>query len=91
MTKPRRRTEEQYLDPASSKAEVLSPVDDVTDLPFVTRAIEIAQAGTLSVIMEDGEQVDFPSFPAGHRFEIRATRVRNTGTSVPDGSIVAYY
>jgi hypothetical protein len=36
-------------------------------------------------------QVDFPSFPAGHTFFIRASRIRATGTSVVAGSVIAYY
>jgi hypothetical protein len=88
---PRRRTEEQYLDPASSQYEVVTPADDNTDLKYVSRAIEIALAGTLSVIDEKGDVVNFPSFPAGHRFEIRATRIRLTGTSVAAGNIVVFY
>jgi hypothetical protein len=90
MAKPKRRTEEAQVEQSSSHAAVIVPSDG-NDLPFVTRFIEIAAAGTLSIIDESGAQVDFPSFPAGHTFFVRATRIRATGTSVVAGSVIAYY
>jgi hypothetical protein len=36
-------------------------------------------------------QVNFPSFPAGHTFFIRASRIRATGTTVVAGNVVAYF
>jgi hypothetical protein len=90
MAKPKRRTEETQNEISSSHAQVVVP-SDANDLPFITRFIEIAAAGTLSIIDESGVQVDFPSFPAGHTFYIRASRIRATGTSVVAGSVIAYY
>lgn len=91
MAKPKRRVEEPQNEISSSHAQIVTPVDDVTDLPFMARFIDIGAAGTLSVVDESGAVVNFPSMPAGHTFFIRASRIRLTGTTVAAGNIVVYY
>ena len=75
------------ISPARSAIAVI-PGDDI-DLPNVTRAIYIGQAGDVSVHMADGDQVVFRGLPAGSLLPIRVIRV--TGTSTTAGSIIALW
>lgn len=59
------------------------------NLDFITKYIEIGDAGSLSVKDVDGNVVSLGAFPAGHRFDIEATQVMATNTSAT--IIVAYY
>ena len=64
--------------PASNAAQV-TPSDSV-DLTYVSRAVFIGAAGTLSVEMHGGGTVSFDAY-AGMILPIRATRVNATGTT----------
>ncbi|EPX77514.1 spike base protein, RCAP_Rcc01079 family [Litoreibacter arenae] len=67
------------ISPARSASTVVP--DDTGDLPFVSRAIYVGQAGALSVEMVDGDTVTFESVPAGSMLPIRASKVNATGTT----------
>lgn len=54
--------------------------NDGADLPFVTRALNVADAGAVSVVTKGGQTVTL-TIAAGIPFPIRAVRVRSTGTS----------
>lgn len=54
---------------------------DSTDLPQVSRAIYVGQAGDLSLVMADGGTVSFGNVQAGSMLPLRASRVRGTGTT----------
>jgi hypothetical protein len=64
--------------PATRIAEVVP--SDTIDLPFVTRAISVEQAGHLSVITSAGDTGRF-FLAAGVPFPIRVTRILATGTT----------
>ena len=64
--------------PASNAAQV-APSDSV-DLDFVSRAVFVGGAGTISVEMHGGGTVTFDAF-AGAIIPIRVTRVNATGTT----------
>lgn len=59
--------------------EEITP-DDLTDLANVTRALNVATAGTVRVIAADGSTGDI-FVAAGITFPIRASRVLATGTT----------
>ncbi|MEC7794714.1 MAG: hypothetical protein VX791_14460 [Pseudomonadota bacterium] len=59
--------------------EAITP-DDTTDLARVTRAINVAQAGTLRVITAAGVTGDV-HVAAGVAFPLRVRRVLATGTT----------
>lgn len=59
--------------------EEITP-DDLTDLANVTRALNVATAGTVRVIAADGTTGDV-FMAAGIAFPIRASRVLATGTT----------
>jgi len=65
------------------KAAVVAPNND-TDLPRVTNALYIGQAGTLKVTLKgdtDVNAVTFTAVPAGTVLNIKAKKVFATGTS----------
>lgn len=59
--------------------EEITP-DDLTDLANVTRALNVAAAGTVRVITADGSTGDI-FMAAGIAFPIRVRRVLATGTT----------
>ena len=61
-------------------AAAVTPAD-ATDLAFLTRAIYVGGAGNLSVLMQGGEIVTFVAVAAGTTLQVRADRVRLTGTT----------
>ena len=64
--------------PATRIAEVVP--SDTADLPFVTRAISVEQAGHLRVVTSAGDTGRF-FLAAGVPFPIRAIRILATGTT----------
>ena len=59
---------------------------DTVPLPFTTRALWVAVAGDITVIMDgaapyDGNTVTFASVPAGSWMPIRCKQVKATGTT----------
>lgn len=65
--------------PASSAAAVTP--NDSADLGFVTRAVWVGGAGTLNVVMADGQTVPIVGILAGTLLPIRVARVLNTSTT----------
>ncbi len=61
-------------------ASTVAP-SDATELPHVSRAIYVGQAGDLSVVLADGDQVVFEAVPAGAILPIRASSINATGTT----------
>lgn len=79
----------QYADPATAglpdwpaiRASAVNP-NDSADLPFVSRALWVGGAGSISVDMaESGSAVVIAGIPAGTLIPIRVRRVRTTGTT----------
>lgn len=58
----------------------ISP-DDVTDLQNVTRAIVLAVAGDIAVILKNGDAITLPALAAGVIYPVRVARVLATGTT----------
>jgi hypothetical protein len=67
------------ISPARSASTVVP--NDTGDLPHISRALYVGQSGALSVEMADGDVVTFEGVPAGSMLPIRATKVRDTGTT----------
>ena len=67
------------ISPARS-ASTVAP-NDTLDLPFVSRALYVGQAGALSVEMADGGFVTFENVPAGSMLPIRVAKVRASDTT----------
>lgn len=67
------------ISPARSATTVVP--NDSVNLPNVSRAIYVGQAGDLSVTLIDGDQVVFESVPAGAVLPIRASGINATGTT----------
>jgi hypothetical protein len=61
------------------RLEPITP-DDGTDLTRTTRAINVAQTGTVRVVTAGGDTADI-YIAAGIAFPVRATRVMATGTT----------
>ena len=59
-------------------AALVTPSDS-TDLAYTTRAIHIAGAGDVSLVMDDGSQFTWPGMTAGYH-PVRVKRIRATGT-----------
>lgn len=61
-------------------AEVITP-DASAELISVTRAVWVGGAGTLAVVMANGQAVTFSGIAAGTLLPIRVRAVRVTGTT----------
>ncbi|SFS85577.1 hypothetical protein SAMN04488040_2119 [Sulfitobacter marinus] len=55
--------------------------DDAADVAQVTRAVMVAGAGDLAVVLKGGDTVTLPSLMAGVVYPFRIERVLNTGTT----------
>lgn len=66
-------------DRPAQHAALVTPSDS-TDLTNVTRAIYVAVAGDVSLIMQDGAQFTWPGMAVGYH-PVRASRIRSTGTT----------
>ncbi|MFV2002361.1 MAG: hypothetical protein ACC619_05220 [Paracoccaceae bacterium] len=64
----------------ATNASALVPSDTAT-LPVISRAIFVGQTGDVSVEMQGGQTVLFQNVQAGSILAIRATRLRQTGTT----------
>ncbi|MDO5759062.1 MAG: hypothetical protein Q4P24_16650 [Rhodobacterales bacterium] len=51
------------------------------DLPVLPRALYIGGGGDISMILAGGETITLKSVPAGAMLPLRASRVRQTGTT----------
>jgi len=69
----------QSLDSPATRIAPIVP-SDTADLPFVTRAISVAQAGHLEVITSAGDSGRV-FVAAGVPFPLRVSRVLATGTT----------
>lgn len=78
---------EDLLGPAT-KAVAITP-SDTTDLENVSKRLWIGGAGNVALITAGGDTVTYNSVPAGTYLNVRATRVKFTGTSATN--IVAEY
>lgn len=67
-----------FTSPAG-RVEDVTPSDG-TDLQFVTRAINVATAGTVALVTTGGDTTDV-FVAAGITFPIRARRILATGTT----------
>jgi hypothetical protein len=56
-------------------------LDDVVDLPNVTRAVVLASGGDVSVILRIGDAITLPGLTAGVVYPVRVSRVLVTGTT----------
>jgi len=63
-----------------TNAAAITPSDSA-DLADVTQAIYVGGAGVLVVIMQGGQTVTFSGIAAGTVLEVRASRVKATGTT----------
>lgn len=54
--------------------------DDATDLPYVSRALNVAQSGIVRITGADGDVADI-FVGAGLAFPVRVRRVWQTGTT----------
>lgn len=78
------------LVPARSAAPVDVSSSDWTAPKDETRLLLIGSAGSLHVLMEDGEvPVTIPAIPAGQMLPISVKTVFNTGTTA--GNITAFW
>ena len=79
---PATDTFETHAPSLSSPAERIEAItpSDTNDLQAVTRAINVATAGTLAVITANGETSDV-YVAAGITFPLRVRRVLSTGTT----------
>lgn len=55
--------------------------DDAADLPSVTRALMVAEAGDVAVVLKNGETLTLPGLAPGVIYPIRVSRVLATGTT----------
>ena len=55
--------------------------DDQDELVHVTRAIMVAEAGDLSVMMKDGDMITLSGLIAGVVYPLRISQVLATGTT----------
>lgn len=76
------------LDSPPRHAYDVVPSDSV-DLPFATRGIMVATAGSLRVTFVGGETVTLPALAAGMTHAARLSRIWLTGTTAT--GIVALY
>ncbi len=58
--------------------------DDATDLPRMTRAVMVAAAGDLAVVLKSGETLTLPALTPGAIYPVRIARVLATGTTATD-------
>jgi hypothetical protein len=56
-------------------------LDDVVDLPNVTRALVLASGRDVSVILRNGDVITLPGLTAGAVYPVRVSRVLVTGTT----------
>ncbi len=61
-------------------AQSVTP-NDVTDLPFLPRAIYVGQAGAVSARMAGGQSLVFSNVQAGSFLPIRVLGINATGTT----------
>lgn len=78
---------DDLLSPASGGAAVTP--NDATDLPTASKRLWIGGAGNVSLITVTGAQLTYTSVPAGTYLQVRAARVKSTGTTATN--IVAEY
>jgi hypothetical protein len=66
----------------SGPAEHAAPVipDDAADLNWMTRAIMVTQAGSVTVTMKGGETATLPGLQPGALYPVRVARIHATGT-----------
>lgn len=69
----------QGLDSPAAAAFAITPSDS-TDLPFATRALNVAQTGAIAVLTIRGDTATV-FVAAGSAFPIRVQRVLATGTT----------
>lgn len=72
----------------ASHAAAVTPSDTV-DLIYASKRLWVGGAGNVTLITVGGETVAYNSVPAGTYLQVRATRVKVTGTSATN--IVAEY
>ena len=56
-------------------------LDDVVDLPNVTRALVLASGRDVSVILRNGDVITLPGLTAGVVYPVRVSRVLVAGTT----------
>lgn len=74
------RGREVHLTNPLTKLLAIAPANDVTDLPWVSRAIIVGVAGNVALIPMDGTVAVTVPLPAGIN-PIRASRILLTGTT----------
>ncbi len=75
------------LGPAVHAAAVTP--SDSADLAYVSKRLWVGTGGNVTVITLGGETVQYVAVPNGCYLQVRATRVKSTGTSA--SNIVAEY
>lgn len=78
---------EDLLGPAT-KAVAVTP-NDANDLAYVAKRLWVGGAGNVTLITLGGDTVEYASVPAGTYLNVRASRVKATGTTATN--IVAEY
>jgi hypothetical protein len=80
------------LSSPASGVLIVTPSDD-DDLPPGCRGISIGEAGAVSVVMHDDSEAVIPEgvLAVGVQHGMRVKRVKETGTDVGEGLIVAWY
>ena len=84
----KRRFLQETPDSPSDNYEVVTPSDS-TDLPFVTRWIAVDDSD-VAVVRPDGTEVTLPALGGPFLWNVRAARIKETGTS-SGAKIVAIY
>lgn len=80
---------DDLLAPASYAA-VVTPSDS-TDLPTASKRLWVGSAGDVTLVTVAGVTVTYGSVPAGTYLQVRAARVKATGTTTAANTIIAEY
>lgn len=70
---------DDLLSPASMAAAVTP--SDSADLPTAAKRLWVGGAGAVALITVGGSTVTYTSVPAGTYLQVRAARVKSTGTT----------
>jgi hypothetical protein len=73
--------------PATGAFEISA--DDGSDLPEITRALYVGNAGNLALVMQTGAQVTLRNIAAGSVLPLRVVRVLASGSTA--GAVVGLY
>lgn len=87
MPDPYSNVGSDILGPARNAAAVIP--SDTDDLPNASKRLWVGTGGAVSLITVGGDTATYTAVPSGTYLQVRAARVRSTGTTA--SNIVAEY